>query len=616
MNRPSGNGPTQKTRGAVIYTRVSTGEQDRHGTSPETQLRDCRQKALELGLPIVNEYYDPGISGGFLSSRPGMMAAVADIQAGRADTLICANMSRYSRDAEHQQALLKSIRAAGGRIVFCDMTFDDTPTGDMMFGMVGQFAQWERAEIRGRLTRGLYRRAQTGAQPGRATPPYGYHIVGHRDVIRGEYPESDLGRYVVREDQAAVVRRIYAAYHAGTHSLTALVRELNAEAVPTPGRSEMWGMTTVRYILMNTVYKGVAVYGRHDNVTDEARLQERHWRTGELLKEPRRRRPAAPETWITMPCPALVGEAVWEAVQVRLRENKARKGGNPQRVRMLTGRVFCPHCGATLTLGTTKRRDRRGNIVGKPQNYVCYAYMNSLRRDARPGGVLTPACVPTAYAGEIVERDTATAVGDAAHHPESIAEVLAVYAPEPPAPPEQARRELAAVDKALQDLASQEAAAVQAQIAGIRAGASPDAYAAVFADLAARRKDMEGRRGALSRSVREAGRGKAAAPDGAALTRQALEDAWQVLTSPKVPGAVKRDIVATVVEKVVPRREGERVITDVFFLPGVLGGTETLQTRSDGSDSTRALFSVISAVSDAASGARRFSGPPPLNGLL
>ena len=100
--------------GAVIYTRVSTGEQAEHGTSLESQRDACRAKALALGLPIIAEYEDAGISGGFLLSRPGMMAAIADIQAGRADTLICANVSRYSRDVEHQQTLLKS-RPRGGR---------------------------------------------------------------------------------------------------------------------------------------------------------------------------------------------------------------------------------------------------------------------------------------------------------------------------------------------------------------------------------------------------------------------------------------------------------------------------------------------------------------------
>ena len=102
---------TPRIPGAVIYTRVSTGDQDKNGTSPETQLAACRQKAAALGLPIVAEYYDGGISGGFLLMRTEFQAAIADIQAGRSNTLICPNISRYSRDMEHQQAVKKAVRA-------------------------------------------------------------------------------------------------------------------------------------------------------------------------------------------------------------------------------------------------------------------------------------------------------------------------------------------------------------------------------------------------------------------------------------------------------------------------------------------------------------------------
>ena len=43
--------------------------------------------------------------------------------------------------------------------------------------------------------------------------------------------------------------------------------------------------------------------------------------------------------------------------------------------------------------------------------------------------------------------------------------------------------------------------------------------------------------------------------------------AWRVLTSDEVPGVEKRDLLATIVEKVVCQKEG----ADVVFLPGVFG---------------------------------------------
>ncbi len=222
--------------GAVLYTRVSTGEQDKHGTSPETQLAACRKKAEALGLPVVAHYHDGGISGGFLLTRPGIQSALADITAGRADALICANLSRYSRDVEHQQAIKKEVRAAGGRLVFCDMDFDDTPEGDLAFGVLGTFAEYERKIIRARTMRGKRKRAEEGQQPQRSRPAYGYHIVTNAEVAAGLYPAEMRGRYLVQEPMAAVVRRLFADYHSGSLGLSRLCLALNQEGVPTPGQ--------------------------------------------------------------------------------------------------------------------------------------------------------------------------------------------------------------------------------------------------------------------------------------------------------------------------------------------------------------------------------------------
>ena len=52
-----------KLVGAAIVTRVSTGEQVKHGTSLKRQLEMCRAKAHELGLPEVAEHSEAGAFG-------------------------------------------------------------------------------------------------------------------------------------------------------------------------------------------------------------------------------------------------------------------------------------------------------------------------------------------------------------------------------------------------------------------------------------------------------------------------------------------------------------------------------------------------------------------------
>ena len=131
-----------KVRGAVIVTRVSGHEQDKNGTSPEPQLAACRLKAASLGLPIVAEYYDAAVSGASLLLRAGMLQAIADIRAGRADTLVSFNIDRFSRHREHQERIKREVQSAGGRLVFCDADYADDAAGNLSFNIRGDFCRF------------------------------------------------------------------------------------------------------------------------------------------------------------------------------------------------------------------------------------------------------------------------------------------------------------------------------------------------------------------------------------------------------------------------------------------------------------------------------------------
>ncbi len=149
--------------------------------------------------------------------------------------------------------------------------------------------------------------------------------------------------------------------------------------------------------------------------------------------------------------------------------------------------------------------------------------------------------------------------------PESVAEALAVYREGQLATkhsPEEPRHLLRDMDSALAELKAEEQSAIHAQLAGIRAGASPDAYAPVFADIALRRKDLEARRAALSGSHRRTKAGKKG--DEAAMAGM-LKAALDVLSDPNVPGSEKRSALAPIVERVICRKGGG----DVVFVPGL-----------------------------------------------
>ena len=456
-----------KTPRAVIYTRVSTGEQAEHGTSLAEQLAACEKKAREIGAGIAAVYQDPGVSGSLYLARPGIQAALRDIEEGRADTLVIANLSRFSRDREHQSAIKKRAEAAGGRLVFCDMTFEETPEGDLAFGIMGTFADYERQVIRTRTMRGRRRRAeQDGVQPARARSPFGYRVVTNADVLRGLYEPQTLGTYQVVEPQASWVRTIFTQYAAGA-SLRQLCRALHEGNVPTPRGGRCWNPSTVRAMLENPAYKGTPAFGRTQRKTDETRLQRG-------MHRPDYHAPLPEDRWHYLTAPALVTGAVWQTCQDRLRENQTTLGGNPERRYLLSGLLRCPRC-------------HRG-IFGHRQEQRTYYQC----RDNSPAkNVAGAVCNPQRYPAREAEETILRILRQAAREPQRFPQALRAY--EMAGRQEDASKELEGIKGQLLRLEAKEKAVVQAQIAGVQAGARQEAYAAVFQEITAQREALQER---------------------------------------------------------------------------------------------------------------------------
>ncbi len=288
---------------ATIYVRVSTDEQVEHGTSLVGQLDTCRKKAETIGAEIVSIHEDAGVSGALYHSRPGIQAALTDLESGKANCLIIANLSRFSRDSEHQSAIKKRVEAAGARLLFCDMEFADTPEGDLAFGIMGNFADYERKAIRDRTMKGRRRRAQEGIQPARNRSPFGYYIPTNKDILSGTYPPEALGQYQVVEKQAQLVKEMFTRVAAG-ESIRSVARWLTQSGIPTPRGAVVWNWGSLQRLLGHPIYKGVAPFGRYKRRHDENRARRGYKTTYRLVQRPQ-------EEWIQIKVPAIVDETTW-----------------------------------------------------------------------------------------------------------------------------------------------------------------------------------------------------------------------------------------------------------------------------------------------------------------
>ncbi len=170
-----------KTRGAVIYIRVSTEEQAKHGTSPETQREAGCRLAEREGLPIIEICADEGVSGKRYTSRPGIQRALHLLETGQASVLIATKIDRIGRSASVILDIARRVRQAGANLINSDHRIDETPMGQFTLTMFAAMAELEHGSIAERLIGGHHRRAEGGIQTARLHSPFGYHIVGSAD---------------------------------------------------------------------------------------------------------------------------------------------------------------------------------------------------------------------------------------------------------------------------------------------------------------------------------------------------------------------------------------------------------------------------------------------------
>lgn len=148
---------------AALYCRVSTAV----GQNPEMQLRELKEFAERRGWKIADEYIDTGVSGA-KDSRPELNRMMADAHRRRFDAVIVWKFDRFARSVSHLLKGLETFRAL--RIEFISLSEQvdtTTPTGKMVFTVLGAVAELERSLIAERVRAGLRNARAKGTRLGR-----------------------------------------------------------------------------------------------------------------------------------------------------------------------------------------------------------------------------------------------------------------------------------------------------------------------------------------------------------------------------------------------------------------------------------------------------------------
>src|ERR1035437_6625859 len=144
------------------YARVST----LNGQHPEMQLADLREYASRRGWQIAGEYVDEGVSGS-KESRPELNRLMADAQRRKFDIVLVWKIDRFGRSLRHLVNALADLDSYGVTFASLKDNLDlSTPSGRLMFQIIGAMAEFERALIQERVKAGLHNARRNGKKLG------------------------------------------------------------------------------------------------------------------------------------------------------------------------------------------------------------------------------------------------------------------------------------------------------------------------------------------------------------------------------------------------------------------------------------------------------------------
>ena len=268
----------QRTNGtAVVRCAIYTRKSSEEGLEQEFNSLDAQREACDAyirsqksagWIALPDMYDDGGISGGTME-RPALQRLLADIGAGRIDTVVVYKVDRLTRSLNDFAKIVDAFDAKGVSFVSVTQQFNTTTSmGRLTLNMLLSFAQFEREVTGERIRDKIAASKQKGMWMG-GNPPLGYDV---RDR-----------KLVVNEPEAERVRHIFRRY-AELRSVLALQKDLDAAGIVSKNRVDRFGAArggkplargALYLMLQNRIYRGEIVHkhkaypGLHEPLGDE-----------------------------------------------------------------------------------------------------------------------------------------------------------------------------------------------------------------------------------------------------------------------------------------------------------------------------------------------------------
>lgn len=359
----------QQEEFTALYCRLSQDDgREGESNSIVNQKEYLMKYAKEHGFPNPKFYVDDGYTGTNFD-RPSFKEMSADIEKGLVKTVIVKDLSRFGRNYIEVGSYSEIIYPEAGVRFIAIM--DNVDTGSLesneFAAFTNLFNEWYPKSTSKKVKEVKKAKGLAGEHLG--PPPYGY--------LRNP---DDKTRWLVDEEAAAVVRRIYSLCMQGK-GISAIADILWEDKVLTPsaykaskgleaaivsGNPYNWESTTVALILENVAYVGVT----------------ENFKSTRLGFKSKKRIPTAKEmrTYIENAHTPIIDRELWDKVQM-IRANKRRPTKNGA-TSIFTGLLECADCGTKLSLRSSKSYlyFRCSKYKGNSRSGVCTQHY--VREDA------------------------------------------------------------------------------------------------------------------------------------------------------------------------------------------------------------------------------------------
>ena len=330
----------------TFYARVSS-ESDEQLNSLGNQVQYYRDLiGRNANWTFVEGYIDEGLSAATTKGRENFHRMIEDGKAGLFDFVITKEITRFARNTLDSIQYTRNLLNAGVGVFFQNdniNTLDED--SELRLTIMSGIAQDELRKLSSRVKFGHNQAIKNGVVLGNS------RIFGYR---------KDGGRLVIDEDEATMVRELFALYATGEHSMKQ-IETLFWEKGYRNHNGKKIAHTTMSGMISNPKYKGYYV-GNKVKVID-------------LFTKKQKFLP--PEEWVMFKdetgeiVPEIVSEELWDqanAVLKKRSEDVKGRQGICNHANLLTGKLYCAHCGEAYY-----RRDSVDKAGNKNSKWVCSA---------------------------------------------------------------------------------------------------------------------------------------------------------------------------------------------------------------------------------------------------